>query len=321
MTVKSASLSRYDPQTLRLFLLAARYLNLTRAGQEAHMTLSAVSKRISELEKQIGCALFVRHARGLELTSAGHALVEHAQLVIAAVTRLTSDMDAFSAGLRGQVRIWANTSSVIQFLPGDLASFSGKHPQIRLSLEEKLSHEIITALTQERIDIGLFADNIPSGQVEKYFYRHDELVVLVPKGHPLGGQERIRFADVLDDDLIGLSDGSSLQVRMQDSALAVGRNLRLRVQVSSFDAICRMIEGGLGVGLLPLLAVRPEIIGKGLHALKLDDDWAQRTLYVGVRSASDLTPDAQRLLDFLKAAHGHDTAAEQAAERSQHPEP
>ncbi|MHC8943166.1 LysR family transcriptional regulator [Advenella incenata] len=303
MLPEPVNLSRFDPQTLRLFLLAARSLNLTRAAQDAHMTLSALSKRISELEKQIGCELFIRRARGLELTPAGHALVEHAQLVIAAVTRLTSDMSAYSAGLRGQVRIWANTSSVIQFLPGDLAAFSRTHPAIRLSLDEKLSHEIITALTQERIDIGIFADNIPSGQVEKYFYRHDQLVVLVPRGHPLGKHKRIRFAQVLDNDFVGLSDGSSLQVRMQDAALAAGKTLRLRVQVSSFDAICRMIEAGLGVGLLPLEAVRSEIIGKGLHALALDDDWGQRTLYVGVRSAVGLKPDAQRLLDFLKQAH------------------
>lgn len=303
MSSEPVNFSRFDPYTLRLFLLAARYLNLTRAADDAHMTLSALSKRISELEKQIGCELFNRRARGLELTSAGHALVEHAQLVIAAVSRLTSDMTAYSAGLRGQVRIWANTSSVIQFLPGDLAAFSRTHPGIRLSLDEKLSHEIITALTQERIDIGIFADNIPSGQIEKYFYRHDQLVVLVPRGHPLGRRKAIRFEDVLDNDFVGLADGSSLQVRMQDAALATGKPLRLRVQVSSFDAICRMIEAGLGVGLLPLESVRPEILGKGLQALPLDDDWSQRTLYVGVRHSVDLKPDAQRLLDFLKEAH------------------
>ncbi len=303
MSSEPVNFSRFDPYTLRLFLLAARYLNLTRAADDAHMTLSALSKRISELEKQIGCELFNRRARGLELTSAGHALVEHAQLVIAAVSRLTSDMTAYSAGLRGQVRIWANTSSVIQFLPGDLAAFSRTHPGIRLSLDEKLSHEIITALTQERIDIGIFADNIPSGQIEKYFYRHDQLVVLVPRGHPLGRRKTIRFEDVLDNDFVGLADGSSLQVRMQDAALATGKPLRLRVQVSSFDAICRMIEAGLGVGLLPLESVRPEILGKGLQALPLDDDWSQRTLYVGVRHSVDLKPDAQRLLDFLKEAH------------------
>ncbi len=303
MSSEPVNFSRFDPYTLRLFLLAARYLNLTRAADDAHMTLSALSKRISELEKQIGCELFYRRARGLELTSAGHALVEHAQLVIAAVSRLTSDMTAYSAGLRGQVRIWANTSSVIQFLPGDLAAFSRTHPGIRLSLDEKLSHEIITALTQERIDIGIFADNIPSGQIEKYFYRHDQLVVLVPRGHPLGRHKTIRFEDVLDNDFVGLADGSSLQVRMQDAALATGKPLRLRVQVSSFDAICRMIEAGLGVGLLPLESVRPEILGKGLQALPLDDDWSQRTLYVGVRNSVDLKPDAQRLLDFLKEAH------------------
>ncbi|MFV9474631.1 LysR substrate-binding domain-containing protein [Advenella sp. RU8] len=294
------NLSRFDPHTLRVFLLAAQHSSLTKAAQETHLTLSAASKRISELEKQLNCSLFVRQPRGLALTSAGHSLVEHAQSVISAINRMATDMEDYAAGLRGQVRIWANTSSVIQFLPADLARFTRKNPAIRLNLEEKLSHEIISALTQEKIDIGIFADNVPSGQVQKSVYQCDRLVLLVPQFHVLSQSPPVYFRDVLEYDFVGLSDGSSLLVLMQEAALVAEKSLRLRVQVSSFDAICRMIEAGLGIGLLPRSSVRPEILGKGLHAVELLDSWSERTLWIGVRNEQALTPDAQRLFSFLK---------------------
>lgn len=294
------NLSRFDPHSLRVFLLAARHLNLTKAAQDAHLTLSATSKRVSELEKQLACTLFIRQARGLELTPAGHALVEHAQAVINTINRLAADMGDYSAGLRGQVRIWANTSSVIQFLPNDLAHFSRANPGIRLSLEEKLSHEIISALTQGKIDIGIFADNVPSGQLQKSLYRHDQLVLLVPSSHELSGSPPVYFREVLDYDFVGLTDGSSLQVRMQEAALKAEKTLRLRIQVSSFDAICRMIEAGMGIGLLPRASVRPEILGKGLNAIELRDSWAQRTLWISIRNEYGLMPDAMRLFSFLQ---------------------
>lgn len=172
------SVSRFDSLTLRLFLAAARTLNLTKAASEMHMTLSAVSKRISELEKEIGCPLFVRQARGLELTGAGRGLVSHAEEVLFAINRLRADMQDYASGLKGQVRLWANTSSVIQFLPKDLALFVQQRPDIHLNLEERNSVDIINALTQGRIDIGIFADNIPCLSIEKFLYRQDELVVL-----------------------------------------------------------------------------------------------------------------------------------------------
>ncbi|ETD70575.1 GntR family transcriptional regulator [Pelistega indica] len=294
------NLSRFDPLTLRLFLAAASTLNLTKVAAEMHMTLSAVSKRISELEKELGCSLFVRQARGLELTAAGRGLISHAEKVLFAINRLSADMQDYALGLKGQVRLWANTSSIIQFLPKDLALFSQQHPDIHLNLEERNSIDIITALTQGRIDIGIFADNVPSPSIEKFLYRQDELVVLVPVQHPLSLKQQLNFIDVLAYDLVGLSEGASLLKRLQDASLQAQIPLKLRVQVNSFDAICRMIEAGLGIGILPLQSVPPEILGKRLIYIPLNEPWAMRTLWIGVRSLLGLTPDALSLLQFLK---------------------
>ncbi|MFJ3054413.1 LysR family transcriptional regulator [Herbaspirillum sp. NPDC087042] len=290
--------AHFDLQTLRIFLLVADSGSLTRAAERAHMTLSAISKRIGELEKTIDCELLVRLPRGIELTPAGVGLREHAQRVIEQVNRMAGEMSDFAVGVRGHVRMWVNTSAVVQFLPNDIAEFLSENAGIHIGLEEKLSVAIIEALNHGRADLGVFADNVPSPGIEKKPYRSDDLVLLVPRGHPLDGLKEIAFADTLEYGYVALNEGSSLLKRMVTAATATEKTLRIRIQVSSFDGICRMIEAGLGIGVLPRAAVRPEILGTRLHAITLIDAWAHRTLWIG-RSATAVQPEAIKLFNFL----------------------
>jgi DNA-binding transcriptional LysR family regulator len=294
--------THFDLQSLRIFLFVAQTGSLTKAAEKSHMTLSALSKRIAELERTVDCALFIRLPRGLELTPAGQELVHHARGVLDTVNRMASDMSDFAIGVRGHVRVWANTSAIIQFLPGDLAAFLRAQPLIRISLEEKLSEEVVAALTSGEADLGIFADNVPSQDVEKFLYRRDRLVVLVPPDHPLASLTEVDFADTLGYDFVGLNQGSSLLQRLTDASAALDKALRLRIQVSSFDGICRMIEAGLGIGVLPDGAVRAEILGAGLRAIHLTDPWASRTLWLGVKSEAALLPEAGKLLAHLRQA-------------------
>jgi DNA-binding transcriptional LysR family regulator len=290
----------FDLQSLRVFLHVALTGSLTRAADKSHMTLSALSKRIAELERTADCSLFIRHPRGLELTAAGTELVHHARAVLDSVNRMAHAMGDFAIGVRGHVRIWANTSAVTQFLPRDLASFVREEPLIRLSLEEKVSAESIAAVAAGEADLGIFADNVPAPGLEKYLYRRDHLMVVVPAGHPLAALAEVSFSETLEYDLVGLNTGSSLHQRVTDAAASLDKALRVRIQVSSFDGICRMIEAGLGVGVLPDGAVRPE--NTGLHAIRLTDAWADRSLWLGVRARASLAPEALKLLDHLRHA-------------------
>ncbi|MFJ3046457.1 LysR family transcriptional regulator [Herbaspirillum chlorophenolicum] len=292
--------AHFDLQSLRIFLLVADAGSLTRAAERAHMTLSAVSKRIAELEKNIDCELLVRLPRGIELTPAGVGLLEHARRVVDQVNRMAGEMGDYAVGVRGHVRMWVNTSAVVQFLPHDLPAFLADNPGVHIGLEEKLSSEIIEALGHGRTDIGVFADNVPAPGIEKRPYRSDRLVLLVPRGHALDGRDEVAFVDTLAYDYVGLNQGSSLLARLVNAAVAAERTLRIRIQVSSFDGICRMIEAGLGIGILPLAAVRPEILGARLSAINLTDGWASRRLWVG-KSAAAVQPEAARLFDFLSA--------------------
>lgn len=291
--------THFNLQSLWIFTHVAEHGSVTRASEKTHMTVSAVSKRIADLERTIDCALFLRLPRGLMLTAAGHELLRHAKQVLETVNRMSSAIGDFSTGVRGHVRVWANTSAVVQFLPNDLAAFLGRDPQLRISLEERLSHEVVEAVLSGVADIGVFADKVPATGLRKYHYRDDALVVLVPSGHPLANRSEVQFADTLEYDFVGLNQGSSLLNRMSEAAAALELVLKLRIQVTSFDGICRMIEAGLGIGVLPEGAVRQEILTAGLRVVRLSDSWAARSLWLGVRDPQSLQPEAVKLLEHL----------------------
>ena len=268
------------------------------------MTLSAVSKRMADLERSIDCTLMLRQPRGIELTAAGKGLLAHARQVVDRVNRMANEMSDYAAGVRGHVRVWANTSSVIQFLPHDVQAFLSDNPSVKISLEERLSGEIVTAIRNGDADIGIFADNVLAPDIDKAVYRQDTLVLLVPNGHPLAALKEVAFADTLDFDYVGLNEGSSLLTRLLDAAFSADRVLKLRIQVHSFDGICRMIEHGLGIGVLPEDAVRADFLAAGLRAVKLTDAWARRTLWIGTLSRETLSPEALRLFDFMSGRTG-----------------
>lgn len=293
------NISHFDLNTLRLFVTAADSGSLTRTAEISSITLSAVSKRIAELERNVNCQLFIRQPRGLELTTAGLGLLRHARALLDSVNSMASELNDYARGAIGHVRVAANVSAVIQFLPEDLACFFHTHPGIKIYLEEALSEAIIESVESGRVDIGIFADNVDATALKTFPWRQDKLVLLVPINHPLACEEALWFEDTLAWDYVALNQGSSLLRRITDTAVNAGRLLKVSIQVTSFDAVCRMIQAGLGIGILPLKAITPALLGSSLTAITLKDDWALRTLRIGISAKKNLHPEAEKLLDFL----------------------
>ncbi|MFS2156127.1 LysR family transcriptional regulator [Pseudomonas sp. Pseusp122] len=295
------NLLQLDLVSLRLLVLTADSENLTKAAEHAHMTVSAASKRLAELERVTNCTLFIRLPRGLQLTPAGRGLAEHARNILEGAQRMAHDASDYASGVRGHVRLFANTSAVIQFLPEDLAIFLAANPHVRIGMEEALSDMTIQAVEDGRAEIGIFADNVPAPRLEIKPYRRDRLVVLAPQSHPLAQMHSVTLAETLDYDYVALNQGSSLLKRIGDAAASTGKILKVRIQVSSFDGICRMINAGLGIGILPIGSVHPELLESKLRAIPLDGPWASRTLYVGVADAARLSPEAANLYSYLSS--------------------
>ncbi len=289
---------KYDLNTLRIFLAVAREGSIARAAAKEHTVASAVSKRISDLESKIGAPLLYRHRRGVHLTLAGHELLAHANRVMTEVARLDSALSNYSNGVKGQVRLVANTSAIVQFLPYDLSSFLRQHPTVKIDLEEHTSEAVHDMLLDGAADLGIMVIQRALEGLHACLYRADELVVLMHPEHPLAAHAKLRFTDTLEFDYVGLPRGTSLCNTMVAAAEALGLPLRLRIQATSFDGLRRMAAQGLGIGILPRGTVEPFLEADGLAAVPLDESWARRELMLVCRS-----PDALPMLPRMLHSH------------------
>jgi DNA-binding transcriptional LysR family regulator len=287
---------QFDFSTLRVFVAVAESGSFSKAAAKVHLAVAAISRRVADLEDDVGAALFSRHARGVELTAAGQSMLQHAREILFGIERMRADMSDYSRGARGHVRLGAITSAVSQYLPEALQRFVTKHPQIKVELKELTSDAIMAALGDGVIDIGIFVPTVPHGALDVYPFEKDRLALVVPRAHRLARRRKVALADALDDDFIGLAPSSSM-VSLLDAA--AGERMNLRIQVRSFDAMCRMIQAGLGVGVLPHPSAKMHLKSMQLAAIPLSDAWAERTLLLGVRKAP-LSQSAQALLDHLR---------------------
>lgn len=293
---------RLDLVSLSLFASVVRSGSISKGADAANLVVAAASKRMSALEETVGTALFERHSRGVTLTPAGQALFQHAQRILSDVDHLSADLSDYAAGVVGVVRLWANTSAVTQFLPAQLAAFIAANPGIRIELEEQNSREVVMAVADGRADLCIFADRTPEMGLTVLPYAEDRLVLVVPAGHPPAAGDALPFEAALEHDFVCLSEGTSIAQRLQAQADALGRRIKVRIRVRSFDAMCLMVAAGLGVAVLPLAAIQPHVRSMGLRHLPLTDAWAQRRLLLGVRDRAALSRSARSLMEHLRAA-------------------
>ena len=293
------NLHRLDLVSLSLFSHVVRSGSISKGALLANLAVGAASKRISDLEAAVGAALFERHSRGITPTAAGLALARHAQRILGDVNLLAAELHDHASGIVGVARLWANTSAITQFLPVDIAAFARANPAIRIELAELNSNEIVLGVLEGRADIGIFADRTPALGLHLMPYREDRLVLVVPAGHALARRRSLRFEEAADFDVVSLSQGTSLAQRLQAETEAMGRRLRVRIQVRSFDAMCQMVAAGLGVAVLPADAVRALVRSLNLRQIPLTDAWARRQLLIGVRDLEALPRHARLLVDHL----------------------
>jgi DNA-binding transcriptional LysR family regulator len=292
---------QFDLTDLRLFVATADAGNLTRAAAARHLSLAAASVRIKSLEVQAGLPLLYREARGMRLTPAGEAFLHHARGVLRQAEQLHQEMQDYSGGLRGHVRLFANTTAVTDFLPEILPAFLNANPQVNVDLQEKPNAEIARGVLDGRADLGIVAGQVDTLGLRTIHFSTDHLVLVVPRGHRLARRKRIDFAQTLDEDAVGMQEGSTIQAFLAQVTEKLGKPLKLRIQLSSFDAMCRMIGAGVGVGVVPESAARRNLVPMNLVQIALTDTWAVRERYILVRDGEPLPAYAQSLIDTLCA--------------------
>jgi DNA-binding transcriptional LysR family regulator len=291
---------RLDLVTLQLFVAVHEEGTLTRAASREAIAVSAASKRLVELEVVLGIPLFSRTAKGMTLTAAGETLLHHARRMLTEVEKVGIEVGEHLQGLRGYVRMLANLSAIIQFLPEDLHDFVLSHSQVKVDLEERPSDGVVQGIIDGVADVGICSMDSDSQGLFSVPYRSDRLIVAMRNDHPLASFDEVAFLQTLKYDQIGLHSASSINNRIHAAAKALGEPLRLRIHVPGFDAVCRMVQANMGIGILPLKAFELFGRGLGLTAVHLSDEWSNRTLMLLVRERESLSPVSRLLFDHLQ---------------------
>jgi DNA-binding transcriptional LysR family regulator len=292
-----------DLTTLRLFVSVCESGNIARAGEKANIVGSAISKRLAQLEHQVGTPLLVRKRHGVVPTAAGQTLLEHARGMLDGAARIERDMEAYVAGGRGQVRILASVSAMTESLADDVAAFLRQpaHGKIRVDMEERVSPEIVRGVREGLASLGVCWDAADVRGLQARPYRKDTLCVAVPRGHPLQARKSLRFEQTLDYEHVSLPVNSAVQVMLQRHAARRGRTLNHRVVVTNFEAALRVVRAGLAISLVPREVVPPGAESLGLRLVPLAEPWAERRFILCYRDAQALAPAAQLLVDYLAA--------------------
>jgi DNA-binding transcriptional LysR family regulator len=296
----------FDLVDLVLFVNTAGEHNLTRGASLSHMSLPAASARIKNIEDRIGTKLFYRNSRGTTLTPAGQAFLYHGRLFLQQLGHLEKDLHEYAKGIKGHLRIFANTTAITEFLPRVLSKYLTTHPDVNVDLQERLSRDIVRALNEEAIEIGVLSGNlIRTDGLESIPYRRDRLVLVTATAHPLAQRETVSFAQTLEFDYIGLVKGTAIHDFLNQAAGLLGRSIKIRIQVGNFEALCRMVETNIGIGVIPESTARRISKTLAIKIIPLSDDWAVRNLQICVRNLDSFPTFARDLIDMLIADSGN----------------
>lgn len=299
---KAEDQMRFDLTDLRLFRHVAETHSITGGAKRSNLALASASARVRGMEDALGVRLLKRGRRGVELTDAGRSLLDHARIVLQQVETMRGELGAYSRGLKGSVRLLANTAALSEHLPALLARFLEANPTIDVDLEDRDSPAIAAAVAAGDADIGIASQAALVPGLESHFFRTDRLVLAVPAGHPLARRRLTRFADLLDLDFVGLARGLALEEHVATHAARLGRSLRVRVRANSLDAICTIVAAGAGVGVVPAATAQRLRRTLPLGVVAIAEPWATRELTLCVRDARKLSRPARRLFDALRAA-------------------
>jgi DNA-binding transcriptional LysR family regulator len=300
---------RFDLTDLKLFLHVVEAGSITAGADRMHLAVAAASTRIRNMELELGTPLLNRDRQGVQPTPAGRTLLHHARLLLQQAERMRGELSEYADGLKGHIRLLSNTNALTEFLPEPLSNFLASHPHVNIDLEERLSDEIVAAVADGKADIGIVAGTEDVTGLEVFPFRVDRFVLVTAPSHPLASSTSIAFSDVLDFDFVGLDRTSSLQRFLSEKADRVGKRLKLRVQLRSFDAVCRLVDCNVGIGVVPETTVERNSRTMTLHRIQLTDEWALRNLTICVRKLADLPTYAQELVRDLSRKEADRPAA------------
>jgi DNA-binding transcriptional LysR family regulator len=294
----------FDLSDLRAFVASADFGSFRAAADSLNISPSALSRRVEKLESALGVRLFERTTRKMELTVAGRSFVEKARNVLAELESSLFGMEDLGRRLTGLVTIACVPSAVSFFLPNALKEYHQTYPGIRVRLIDETSSVVFLAVARGEADFGLTYIGTQEPDIEFTPILQDPFVLACQRDHPLAGKRSVSWAEIAQyPDYMLLAQGSGNRTLI-DSALANAvRQPSWFCEVQHVPALVSMIEAGLGIGIVPKLAL-PRDRRRSLVSIPVTGPSVVRTLGVIRRKNRPLPVAAQHFFDLLVRARG-----------------
>ena len=297
-----------DVKQLRVLKAVAEHGSFSAAAEALSYTQPAISQQIAALERSAGATLVDRTSRGVRLTDAGRALVDHAHVVLARLAAAEAELDAIAGVRGGRVRLASFPTASAALLPPALARFTERHPDVELTFLEKEPEDAIQMLRAGELEVAIVFEfhNLSQGEWDRLYggaelhpLVDDPMYLALPLGHPLAHKPRVRLQDLSDELWIQEGNPRNPCGRLHQAACVnAGFDPRIGFRSDDYNVVQGMVAAGVGVSLLPSFAlanVRDDIVvrslGKGAPARQI----AAATLAGGYRS-----PATEAMLDTLR---------------------
>ncbi|MEL6666126.1 MAG: LysR substrate-binding domain-containing protein [Pseudomonadota bacterium] len=277
--------------------------SFSKAAEACHVTQPTLSAAIKEIEGLLSVQLIEREARGASLTQAGEAAVERARGILSDTADLVSAAQQAGAPLTGAFRLGAIPTIAPFLLPKTLKALRAAHPSLKLYLREDQTDRLLEALRSRKLDAALIALPWEAPGVETMDLGEDEFLLVAPPGHSLTDRDNLKSSDLLDEDVLLLEDGHCLR----DHALSICRLPSKRggadVTATSLPTLVHMVAGGLGVSLLPKLAIDAGVTsGADVDLQAFETPLIGRRIGIAWRTGSPRASEAKMIGEIVRGA-------------------
>src|SRR5215216_7785716 len=270
---------------LAYFESVSRHLHFTRAAEELNVAQPSVSQQIRKLERELGTPLFHRMKRHVALTEAGKTFLPHARAVLQRIEEARLEVQELSGLRKGTLAVGAPPSVGTHLLPPALAAFSRRHPGITLTFREAGSRTLLTLLEDGELDLAVVIQPIRHSVLETLPLLEEELLLAVPRQHPLAvGERRVPVAQLRQEPFVLLREGA---YDLRDQTLAACRRAGFEPEVAldggEMDSVLRFVAAGMGVAILPEMVVADVNPGEGPVAVRRLQPRLSRSLVLARR--------------------------------------
>jgi len=241
---------------LKIFLMVASRLNITRAAEELHLSQSSVSEQIQNLEGDLKSKLFDRSSRQLRLTAAGQRLLDYATPLLALADEARSSVQIAAGVAFGNLAIGALETICAMRLPPIIAAYTAAHPSISVDVSAANTRELLKQVNGDTLDVCfVFGERQSEKNLHCEILNREELVVLIPSNHPLSIHDEVTLEDLRAETFLVTKDGCVYRDMFENAFSTLETRPRIASEIDSIATLTRLVEMGMGCALLPRMLV------------------------------------------------------------------